>query len=159
MIKRKKPFKASVALKRVGGRKITLRAATRRIKPRKGKEKSISKLIKEADRLFSLKIRSKYSKDGLLVDCFTCGGTNYIRKVHCGHYLSRFYKAARWHEDNARPQCFQCNIWKKGDTVNFRLNLINEIGEARVNAVEALRNAPTKLSRDFLLSKIQELSK
>ena len=81
------------------------------------------------------------------------------KKIHAGHYLSRYYKAARWHEDNARPQCFMCNIWKKGDPIVFRQNLIKEIGEVRVLAVEALRNAPIKLSREFLEAKLESLKR
>lgn len=128
------------------------------------KVKSISKLIKEADRLFSIQVRMKgsWKIDGIWSNrCYTHDTPKYqdfpIKKLHCGHYLSRIYKAARWHEDNSRPQCYVCNILKKGDAIVFRRNLIAEIGEARVLAVEALRHAPIKLSREFLEGKIKEL--
>lgn len=134
---------------------------TGRIKPNKTKVKSISKLIKECDRLFSIQIRTwgDFEREGESWNsCFTCQRQYPIKKLHNGHYLSRYYKAARWHEDNARPQCMMCNMWKRGDPVVFRRNLITEIGEARVLAVEALRDAPIKLSREFLEAKIKELS-
>ena len=51
-----------------------------------------------------------------------------------------------------------CNLWKRGDPVVFRRNLIAEIGEARVLAVEKLRDAPIKLSRPFLETLIKELT-
>lgn len=142
-------------------------------KPRKRRKKgeipSISRLIKEADSLFSKQVRMKGAFGnitenlmyGTPVDwenkCFTCKNTYPTRKLHCGHYLSRYYKAARWNFDNARPQCMMCNMWKRGDPVVFRRNLIREIGEARVLAVEALRDAPTKLSREFLEDLIKTL--
>lgn len=145
------------------GSKLTLqrRKASKASKPRT-KLKSISKLIKEADRLFSLKTRgvcAGYTHEGESANnCFTCKKLISNKKLHCGHYLSRYYKSARWNFDNARPQCMMCNMWKRGDPIVFRQNLIKEIGEARVLAVEALRNAPLKLSREFLQKKIRELS-
>jgi len=93
--------------------------------------------------------------------CYTHDTPKYqdfpVKKLHCGHYLSRIYKAARWHADNVRPQCYVCNVLKKGDSIVFRRNLISEIGEARVLNVEALRNAPIKLTREFLQNKLLEL--
>lgn len=140
---------------------------------KKTKEKSISKLIKECDRLFSIEVRRKLypinsnaQNKGVFVIptdlldsnfCFTCGKIFPIKKLHCGHYVSRWYKAARWDFDNCRPQCAMCNLWRKGDSVRFRQNLIKEIGIERVEAVEAKRDVPTKLTREFLQAKIQEL--
>lgn len=123
---------------------------------------SISKLIKEADRLFSLKVRMRgaWLKDGEYWNrCYTSGYEAPVKKLHCGHYLSRYFKAARWHEDNARPQSIMANMWMKGDLVRYRQNLVKEIGEARVLAVEALRDATIKLTREYLTSLIEELKK
>lgn len=154
-------------------RKIARRSAKKTNRTRKGAPPSISKLIKEADRLFSIRVRKDYrctvggawlypidetTGDIISSYCYTCGRVYPIKKLHCGHYLSRFYKAARWNYDNARPQCMMCNLWKRGDPIVFRQNLIKEIGEARVLAVEALRDAPLKLSREYLTNLIQQLS-
>lgn len=123
----------------------------------KGKVPSISKLMKEADSVMSTIVRySNLDKDGKAT-CYTCGYKSEPKKMQNGHYLSRYYKAARWHPDNTRVQCFVCNIRKKGDPVNFRQRLIREIGEARFLAVEALRDAPITLSRDFLINLIKAL--
>ena len=121
------------------------------------KAPTISQLIKKADALHSTKVRTQGSKDGSN-QCYTCKKWFPIKKLQCGHYLSRYYKAARWDDDNTRPQCMMCNMWKKGDLVVYRQNLIEEIGEARVLAVEAKRNDTLKLSRQFLEEKIQTLS-
>lgn len=132
--------------------------------PKKRKEKSISKLIKEADAVFSKQVRAIGSGDCSFLNepdsnwCFTCGKAMPIKKLHCGHYLSRFYKAARWDFDNARPQCMMCNLWKRGDPITFRQNLVKEIGLERVEAVEAKRTQPTKLTREFLEALIITLS-
>lgn len=137
-----------------------------RAKQRLKKPKSITKLIKEADTVFSRKVRTS-NKDGTVLtdmegnevnQCFTCLGIFLVKRLHCGHYLSRWYKSARWDFDNARPQCMMCNLYKKGDAVRFRQNLIKEIGEARVLAVEAKRNVSTKLTREYLENLIANLS-
>lgn len=152
----KPPFRG---IKRKGGIKRQSRTSAKK-SLKKPKEKSISKLIKECDRLFSIQVRS-IGAEGL-VDfdrnwCFTCGKQFPIKKLHCGHYVSRWYKAARWDFDNCRPQCPMCNLWRKGDSVRFRQNLIKEIGVERVEAVEALRDQPTKLSREYLTTLLEEL--
>lgn len=140
------------------------------------KTPSISKLIKEADRLFSINVRNlgagqvrtssviggkilQTNLDNIFEgnQCFTCRRFYPTKKLHCGHYLSRYYKAARWNYDNARPQCMMCNMWKRGDPVVFRRNLINEIGIERVEAVEKLRDAPIKLSPQYLATLIEQL--
>lgn len=51
-----------------------------------------------------------------------------------------------------------CNLWKRGDPIAFRQNLVEEIGEARVLAVEKLRDAPLKLSREYLEELIKSLT-
>lgn len=125
------------------------------------KPKSISKLIKEADALFSRQVRMRgawQDPRGVWWNrCFTTGYEAPVSKLHAGHYLSRYYKAARWHRDNCRPQSVMANIWMKGDSVKFRQNLVKEIGEERVLAVEALRDAPIKLSREYLENLIRSL--
>ena len=111
--------------------------------------------------MFSIKVRyfdvADKTDGNIFNTCFTCEKLFEAKKLHCGHYLSRFYKAARWHEDNARPQCMMCNMWKRGDPIVFRRNLVKEIGIERVEAVEALRDQPTKLTREFLEALIEQL--
>lgn len=114
-----------------------------------GKVPSISKLIKKADSLFSIQVRNRMASGDINM-CYTCRNFFPIKSLHAGHYLSRRFKVARWNEDNARPQCFACNIMRKGDPIKFRNNLIQEIGAERVEAVEALRDAPIKLTREYL---------
>lgn len=122
------------------------------------KKVSVSKLMQETDRLFSLRVRQETADSEGMVRCFTCQKLFHWKKIHCGHYLSRFYKAARWDFDNARPQCMMDNLWKRGDPVVFRQNLVKEIGIERVEAVEAKRNISMKLSKEFLEEKIAQLS-
>ena len=103
------------------------------------------------------------------VRCFTC--LRPIEEVEVGHYESRRHIEIRWSDDNTRPQCHDCNqamagaggperaIVVKGE---YRRNLIREIGERRVLAVEAAakRTAkiPTYLLAELLTRLREELS-
>jgi len=134
----------------------------KRRKSIKGAPPSISKLIKACDKEFSIKVRMNgaWLKDGEWWNRdYTTGYEAPIKKLHCGHYLSRYYKAARWNFDNARPQSYMTNIHMRGDPIRFRQNLVAEIGEARVLAVEKLRDAPIKLSREYLTGLLAALKK
>lgn len=124
----------------------------------RSKVPSVSKLMKEADRLFSLRVRAIGADSDDINTCFTCEKRYPIKKLQCGHFLSRYYKAARWDFDNARPQCMMCNMWKKGDPITFRKNLIAEIGLERVEKVEAQRAVVMKLTKEFLEEKIAHLN-
>ena len=118
--------------KSAGIARRSLKQSRRRV----SKPKTITWLTKELDRVFSQFIRLKYSNKEGVVFCYTCGHFTHYKKIHAGHFISRWYKATRWNENNVRPQCFMCNIYKKGDSVKFRINLIQEIGEKEVEKME-----------------------
>lgn len=116
------------------------------------KKLSRSKLIKKADKLYSLYVRnSNRSEDGN-VKCFTC---NYVgRIIHCGHYVTRVIQYTRWDLDNLRPQCFYCNMRKKGNSHVYRRRLVKEIGEARVLVVESLAEGLFKEKDEWIQERI-----
>src|SRR3990167_1596747 len=90
------------------------------------KNKSISQLKKEADKIFSLFIRKKYANWKDEVRCFTCGKTFKISEIQNGHYISRIYTNLRWSEINCRPQCVGCNIFRRGAMDEFAIRLESE---------------------------------
>lgn len=142
------------------GRRVVFKKIYRWKKPPKkaSKAPSVSKLIKEADKLFSLLVRANGADSEGINTCYTCKKRYPIKKLQCGHFLSRYYKAARWDFDNARPQCMMCNMWKKGDPINYRINLIQEIGEERVKAVEAKRAFLPKMTLEHVQEIVAQLS-
>ena len=128
-------------------------------KPSKPKLPSISKLIKKADAMVSEKVRGLVSKtDRTFGYCYTCGKRKLKRTLQCGHFISRKWKAVRWHFDNMRPQCAGCNKFANGQPQIFRRNLIKEIGKERVEYIEEIFDADVKMSRTFLENLIQTLS-
>lgn len=154
---KKTPLKRSVGLKKAPRTNETAvgvsRYRTKRGRRIKGK-KSLSDLNKQLDQVFSEYIRRKYADKEGMVRSYTGNETKHWKQLHCGHYLSRTYKAVRWHEDNARPQSMAENIWKHGNPIEFRINLVAELGEEAVKALEARRNELFKPTRDFYEERI-----
>ncbi len=103
-----------------------------------------------ADLYFSRYIRLKYSKDGYCT-CFTSGEILPIKEIDNGHYMKREHKSTRYHEDNCRPQSKTDNGDAKhnGKQVEFRVNLINEIGLEKVEAIEMLSKQSIKANHTF----------
>ena len=124
----------------------------------------IAKLKKALWKEFTLYIKYQYA-DGNYCRCFTCDAVMEIGTSNCqgGHFINK--KACPVHyfnEDNVRPQCYRCNINLSGNTVEFRIRLIEEIGEDRVLDMEYTRHALCKRSRAWYEERIahyRELNK
>jgi hypothetical protein len=126
------------------------------IKKKIAKKKTRSKLIKEADTLASLYVRQKNATPDGTVFCYTCNTPKHWKQIHCGHYVSRTFKYTRWELDNLRPQCYACNVLKKGMAHIFRQNLVEEIGEERVRSIETRAQVLFKEKDTWIEKKIAE---
>ena len=106
-----------------------------------------------ADTYFSRYIRVLNSFNGRCT-CFTCGTIKDIKDCDNGHYLKREHKATRYHEDNCKPQCRTCNGDTKhnGKQAEFRVNLVNLIGEEKVVKLEELAKTSIKADGYFYKS-------
>ena len=70
--------------------------------------KSISKLKKKLDTIFSFYIRLRGVDDNGNNQCCTCGKIDNWRNLQCGHFVSRKHMATRFYELNCFPQCVGC---------------------------------------------------
>ncbi|HPG63727.1 MAG TPA: recombination protein NinG [Saccharofermentans sp.] len=88
--------------------------------PKKTKKKKLSRsrMIKEADRVWSLYIRER--DRGL--PCITCG-TPWTESQQAGHFMSRRHLNTRWEMHNGAGQCPKCNCWGAGEQYEFALAL------------------------------------
>lgn len=86
------------------------------------KKKSLKTLRKKADKVFSLWVRQNRAVNGLC-KCYTCIAIKKWGQMHTGHFLSRKFLSVRFSEDNVRPQCPLCNIFKNGEQYVFGKNL------------------------------------
>lgn len=131
-------------------RRAAKRPAKRRTGASRGKSKSISKLKQELDSIFSKYVRySAADKDGNAI-CYTCEKVYPAKKLHAGHYILRGYMSVRWNEMNVKPQCGVDNLWRKGEPVIFRENLVRDYGQEAVLALEAKRHELFKVTPGFL---------
>ena len=122
----------------------------RKDRARKERLKTRRDLEKEAQTAFNAFIRARDADK----PCICCGLPLSAGDVggayDCGHYRSTGSAPhLRFHEDNAHAQRKQCNRWGAGRAVDYRLGLIERIGLARVEALEADQE-PRKYTADEL---------
>lgn len=98
------------------------------------------RLILELDRYCSLCVRIEASDKFGIASCFTCGKRYPYKMMDNGHYRSRQFGGTRFDFDNMRPQCQNCNRLLHGNLSRYRENLIREIGEERVDALDLKKN-------------------
>lgn len=96
--------------KRAKAKQIKEKLAIRNLKAKTKKQFSRSKLIREADRVFSLYIRWRDQWK----PCCTCG-TAWQETFQCWHFMSRRHYYTRWIEYNAHAQCYRCNMLLSGE--------------------------------------------
>ena len=118
--------------------------------------KTISKLKKDLDKVFSLYIRLRHaSKDGI-VKCFTCDKTAHYKKMHAGHFMSRKHHATRWNEDNVQVQCVKCNLFGQGEQYTFGKNLDKKYGKGTADKLHRKARKVVKLSTNDLKELIEK---
>jgi len=101
----------------------------KRTKLRKHSKSPISKLKKEAWRVFSLFIRAR---DKYI--CFTCDkDLKGSRTLHAGHFISRRVNATLFDEINVAAQCMYCNLYNYGASGEFARRLIKKYGQKEFN--------------------------
>lgn len=117
-------------------------------KRKRTRQGSISALKAKLDAVFSIYVRTKYPKF-----CYTCDKPS--SKLQCGHFIPRSYLATRWDERNTRPQCVGCNIWGRGQLLEFEERLIEELGREVVDELKAKRKLLWKLTPSWYEAEIK----
>ena len=120
------------------------RAETRR---RKEAIKTLADLKREAQQALNRWIVHVRDKDRPCISC----GRHHDGAWHAGHYLSR--GAAPQHALNPLnvwKQCAPCNTYLHGNQAAYRAQLVLEIGQAAVEALEQDK-APRKWTREELI--------
>ena len=125
------------------------------------KSNSISNLKKQAQLVFNLFIRKRDQLPNGKWKCISCG--KIIDKCNAGHYCNtKHYEHLRYTEDNCHAQCIKCNLYLRGNIIEYRLNLINKIGENRLKKLEnkALNEnlRKHKWTKDELIAIIEKYS-
>ena len=141
-----KPCKSFLRLKKQGEMQ---QRSIERLKTKKQKKKvvmSIANLKKKVQRVFNKWIR-KRDADLLCISCH-----KYADKYDAGHYVAQGSSGVlRYNEDNVNKQCSNnCNRFKHGNLIEYRINLIKKIGIRRLEYLEEHRNDIKKWTREEL---------
>ncbi len=111
------------------------------------KKKTLPKLKKELDKVFSEFIRLRHSTIEGVVICFTCNKQDHWKRMQAGHFMSRRHLSTRWDEVNVQVQCVRCNMFNQGEQYKFGKLLDVRIGDNVSEALEAQAKLNVKYSR------------
>lgn len=130
----------------VYGRRHNERKAKAALKVRKEKLKTRADHAKTAQVAFNAFIRER-DKD---LPCLSCG-RHHTGQYHAGHYRSTASQPAlRFNELNCHKQCMPCNTHKSGNITEYRIRLIEKIGQSLVDWLEIDHTQPQKWTIDEL---------
>lgn len=121
--------------------------------PKKPKLKSVSKLKKEADALWSKYIRYR---DGKLVggewqtQCITCDQWLPMKSMQCGHFISRSHNILRFDEENTNGQCYADNVMRYGEQYKYGLALDLKYGEGTARKLLKMSQDRHQFTREEL---------
>jgi len=123
------------------------RTAVKKKKTTKPKVKRItrSQLVKRLDTAFSQFIRLRDSVDGMAT-CVTCGDTRPWEYQQNGHFYTRGRYPTRWDEMNCSVQCVRCNVFLKGNYINYTMYMIDKYGREAVDKLEAKSKSTAKIT-------------
>ena len=117
---------------------------------------TLPQLVKRAQTAFNSFIRARdFGKP-----CISCGieltESGIGGRVDCGHFRSvGSAPNLRFEENNAHSQCKRCNRYLGGNAIEYRKRLIERIGLAEVERIEADQTV-RKYTRDFLIQLASE---
>jgi hypothetical protein len=135
---------------KVQGRRETEKQERQETRERKAKLKTRSDWMKDAQNAFNAYVRARDQAQ----PCICCGkplkDSDIGGGFDCGHYRSvGSAPHLRFDERNAHGQTKQCNRYGAGRAVDYRIGLIQRIGLAAVEALEA-DNTPRHYTIDDL---------
>ncbi|MEY2867760.1 MAG: hypothetical protein RIR01_160 [Bacteroidota bacterium] len=109
--------------------------------------KKSTNLKDKLDKVFSLYIRLRDADENGFCTCYTCGKVAHYKEMQNGHFWSRTHLSTRFNENNCKVQCVGCNIFKKGNYIEYTKRLLKELGEEKFNELERLKNSTVKISK------------
>lgn len=132
-------------------RKPLQRTAIKKTVSKSTKPKPInrSKLVKELDSIFSVYIRMSKSNNGIGT-CVTCGSKKPWREMQNGHFYSRGRYPTRWDVDNCHIQDAACNVFLKGNYINYTKYMIDTYGREFVDQLEVKSRTLLKIKNKEL---------
>ena len=127
----------------------------------KKKKPTMSSLKKKAWVLFSQYIRMRdclrttgCTSFGL---CITCGKRYHFKLLQAGHFIPGRHNTNLFNEKGCHAQCYNCNINLRGNTLEYRRQIIKLYGEGYDEILESQANEIKKFTPSELEGLIEEL--
>ncbi len=121
------------------------------------KKPTISKVKKKLWVIFSEYIRKR---DGLETTgstewalCITCQKRYHYKMLQAGHFIAGRHNAGLFSERGTHAQCYNCNINLKGNTLEYRRQIIKLYGEG----VDIELENEAKEIRQFTIPELNEM--
>lgn len=127
---------------------------TKRDKPKK--RVTITKVKKDLWVVFSKWIRTRDClrttgcKDWGL--CITCGKRYHFKLLQAGHFVAGRHNANLFNEKGCHAQCYNCNINLRGNTLEYRRQIIAMYGEGADEELETEARQIKKFTTEELQS-------
>ena len=87
--------------------------------------------------------------------CITCSKRYHIKLLQAGHFIVGRHNANLFSEKGTHAQCYNCNINLRGNTLEYRLKIIEMYGEGYD---EVLRKEAKEIKK-FTVQELEELEK
>lgn len=127
-------------------------SAKARTTRRKGK--TYAQLKRELDAVVSQFVRRSAVDANGLVQCITCRKPYPVADIQCGHFISRVHLSSRWEARNLAPQCYACNVLRRGNVGEFALYLNQRYGPNIIAELVEKKRESIKFTRADLQAKI-----
>ena len=121
------------------------------------KKQTLSSIKKKAWVLFSQYIRMRdclkttgCKSWGL---CITCGTRYHFKLLQAGHFISGRHNVNLFSEKGTHAQCYNCNINLRGNTLEYRRQIIKLYGE---NSDEVLERQAKEIKK-FTIKDMEDL--
>ncbi len=119
------------------------------------KPKTLSKLKKELDKVYSRYIRLREADENGFTQCVTCGVAKHWKDgMQAGHFCSRRYLSLRFDERQVWPQCISCNMYHEGNMVSYAIFMQKKFGPDILEQLEKEKRQTVKYDRDWYKEKI-----
>lgn len=122
-------------IKEANERKIKRLQKSRALQVGKAKQPTLAEHKRKLQKLVNAYVRQRDIRE----PCISC------RKPcpdgHAGHYIAQGWSGAlRFNLDNIHKQCVNCNVFRRGNLIDYRINLVRKIGEDKVKYLEDHRH-------------------
>lgn len=126
--------------------RLKKRLEREKLKVKKARQPKLSTLKETAQKVVNKRIRERDIDE----PCISCG--KYDKNKQAGHFWPQGSKGfLRYHPDNLHGQCHNCNHWKSGNLLEYRISLVKKIGEERVQWLDDNRSAIMSWTREDLI--------